>query len=313
MTCEVGLQPENISEGKEGELPSFSLIIPTYNRPEPLALCLQACAQLDYPCERLELIVVNDGGERPLTNLIAPFREKIDIRLVNQTNQGPATARNAGAAVAEGEYLAFTDDDCAPDTGWLRFLAQGFARETAVALGGHTVNVLRNNLFATASQQLVDFLYAYFNRPAATFFTSNNFAIARTLFLEVGGFRHDMPLAAGEDREFCDRWRHGGNRLHYVPEAVVYHRHHLTARSFWRQHFNYGRGAWHFHQVRAQRKQQKVQIESFSFYRDLLLYPLAQQRTARAALQVGLLGVSQVANAVGFFYERRQSRIANDQ
>jgi len=184
-------------EELRSELPTISLIIPTYNRPEQLAFCLQACAQMDYPRERLELIVVNDGGERPLTHLIESFKESLNIQLIDQVNRGPAAARNAGAAVAVGEVVAFTDDDCAPDTGWLRNLAMGFEGETAVALGGNTFNVLKRNRYATASQLLVDYLYRYYNQPTAQFFTSNNIAIPRTLFIEMGGFKPDMPLAAG--------------------------------------------------------------------------------------------------------------------
>jgi GT2 family glycosyltransferase len=53
-----------------------------------------------------------------------------------------------------------------------------------------------------------------------------------------------LPYAAGEDREFCDRWLRHGYRMAYVPKATVYHAHELTFCTFWRQHFGYGRGAF---------------------------------------------------------------------
>ncbi|MFQ5436566.1 MAG: glycosyltransferase family 2 protein, partial [Anaerolineae bacterium] len=259
------------------ERPTFSIIIPTYNRPQKLERCLLACTQLVYPPQRFEVIVVNDGGERPLTALITRFAAKILVRLLNQKNQGPAAARNAGAAAAQGAYLAFIDDDCVPAPGWLTGFADGWGGETAVALGGKTVNAYAENRYAAASQLLIDYLYAYYNQPAGTFFTSNNLAVPRTLFEEVGGFDPAMPLAAGEDREFCDRWRHVGYALRYVPAAVVMHYHWLGGASFWRQHFNYGRGAWQFHQIRARRRERPLQVEPFSFYRELLLFPFSQR------------------------------------
>ena len=82
-------------------------------------------------------------------------------------------------------------------------------------------------------------------------FRANNLALPEDRFRAIGGFDTIFPLAASEDREFCDRWLHHGFQMTYAPEAVVYHARALTFRSFWRQHFKYGRGAFHFHQVRA--------------------------------------------------------------
>jgi glycosyltransferase involved in cell wall biosynthesis len=47
------------------DLPTFSIVVPTYNRPERLAACLAALAHLDYPRDRFAAIVVDDGSARP--------------------------------------------------------------------------------------------------------------------------------------------------------------------------------------------------------------------------------------------------------
>ncbi len=287
-----------------GKRPYFSIIIPTYNRPQQLARCLQSLVKVTYARDRFEVIVVNDGGERPLPELIANISRAINLRVISQPNQGPATARNIGAAAAIGTYLVFTDDDCTPAHDWLDCLAEGVGEETAV--GGQTINAFPENVFSTTSQLLIDYLYTYYNQPIGTFFTSNNFAVPQKLFLEVGGFDTNMPLAAGEDREFCDRWRYLGHSLRFVPEAIVTHWHWLTAGSFLRQHVNYGRGAWQYHQIRAQRKQVPLRLEPILFYLNLVRFPFGKQRFFPAVIHANLLAAAQAANAAGFLISKRK-------
>src|SRR5687767_5128657 len=100
----------------------FSIIIPTYARPKQLAVCLEAIARLNYPRDRFEVIVVDDGSESPPEHVVKSFSERLSLTLLAQPNSGPASARNTGAWEAKGEFLAFVDDDCAPDAGWLRGL-----------------------------------------------------------------------------------------------------------------------------------------------------------------------------------------------
>lgn len=288
--------------------PLFSIVIPTYNRPERLETCLKSLTRLDYPRDRFEVIVVDDGSIKPLDGVVLPFREVLNLQFIRQENAGPAAARNTGAARAKGKFLVFTDDDCQPTPNWLQALENCFEQNPNCLVGGHTVNELADNLYSEASQLLVDYLYAYYNADPkqARFFTSNNFALSTEGFREVGFFDTTFPLAAGEDRELCDRWLHHGYQMVYIPEAQVYHAHKLSLRSFWRQHFNYGRGAFHFHQVRANRNREPIKVEPSTFYTDLLRYPFAAPTKHSGLLLTGLFFVSQMANVAGFFWERSQ-------
>ena len=101
------------------ENPSFSIVIASYRRPGPLAACLQSLAQLDYPRDRFEAVVVDDGSQPSLAPVVEAARGPLEVRFLRQKNAGPATARNTGAAQARGRFLAFTDDDCAPSPDWL--------------------------------------------------------------------------------------------------------------------------------------------------------------------------------------------------
>ena len=295
----------------------ISIIIPTRNRQEKIKRCLQAITNQTYPRDRFEVIVVDDGGDAPLTALMQPFREHVQLRLIEQKNSGPAGARNTGAKHAAGTLLVFTDDDCEPTPSWLSALYIQFRRYPDCAIGGETINALTENPYSSVSQLLVDYLYEYYSRTAADagggpaappFFTSNNLAVPATLFHRVGGFDDSFPLAAGEDREFCDRWQDQGYRLVRAPDAVICHAQGLSLRSFWRQHMNYGRGAFRLRKARALRRGRKIGVEPFSFYARLLTYPLRARRGRKAPLEVSLLIVSQAANALGFALEARVAR-----
>lgn len=283
----------------------FSIVIPTFNRPAQLSACLESISRLNYPRDRFEVIVVNDGGVSPN---VASF-EELNLSVIDQENAGPASARNAGANYAKGQFLVFTDDDCAMLPDYLNVLETQCSEEGLV--GGKTLNALPDNVFSTASQILIDYLYEYYSQEAnrASFFASNNFAMSRDRFRALGGFHTGFPLAAGEDREFCDRWLHQGYPLTYVPDAQIAHAHCLTLAKFWRQHLNYGRGAYCFHQIRAQRIQDSIKVEPLTFYWNLLTYPFVQRSTQSRIFLSMLLFVSQVANVCGFFLERWQQRM----
>jgi GT2 family glycosyltransferase len=283
--------------------PFFSVIIPTYERPAQLAACLRALACQDYPLERFEVIIVDDGGANSLRNILDQFRESTDLKLLEQKNTGPAGARNFGASRARGQFLAFTDDDCAPDANWLRALALSFSQNPDRIIGGRTINALPHNLYAETSQTIIEVVYAHFNADPddARFFASNNFAVSAERFRLMNGF--DETFITSEDREICARWRSRGWGLSYAPEAVVYHAHDLTLGTLWRQHFGYGRGALRFQRALAAREGVRFKPD-MGFYSKLLRAPLSHARKRRAAQLAALLFWSQAANAAGFCYEK---------
>lgn len=295
----------------ESNLPYISIIIPTYRRPGRLADCLQSLTYLDYPRERFEVIVVDDGSRRPPEAVVAKFQDNFDLTLLTQTHAGPATARNTGAVQAKGEILAFTDDDCEPAVGWLQTLAKRFTAIPNCAIGGRVLNGFPDNPFSTVSQMLNDYLYNYYNSVPyrARFFASNNLALPADLFRTIGGFDTNFPYAAGEDRELCDRWLHHGYGMIYAPEVVVQHSHFLRFQTFCKQHFNYGRAAFHFHKVRAKREKKRTKVEPFRFYLDLLRYFFIHLQAGRSKLISMLLLISQAANTAGFCWEIRSKPV----
>jgi glycosyltransferase involved in cell wall biosynthesis len=217
--------------------PAWSVIVPTRNRPQRLALCLAALARLSPPPGGYEIIIVNDGG-------ISPGGAAGEtVRFIEQRHAGPAAARNHGAHAARGRWLAFTDDDCEPAPDWLLAFDRSLSLQPEALAGGTVANVV-DSVFSEASQRLAGFVAAWFDGAGRErFFTSNNIASARATFLEAGGFDTGFGTAAGEDREFCDRWSAQGRPSILVADAYVRHAHALSLRGFVRQHFAYGRAA----------------------------------------------------------------------
>ena len=71
--------------------PQTTLIIPTYNRPQELASCLESLTRLQEPAGGFEIIVVDDGSDQPLDEAIRPFEERLPLRLLPYHHDSPAS------------------------------------------------------------------------------------------------------------------------------------------------------------------------------------------------------------------------------
>lgn len=272
-----------------------SVIIPTYERPDALARCVQALAAQTLDASDYEILLVDDGSSRP---------PRIDLprnaRLLRQANAGPATARNRGAAEARGRLLAFTDDDCLPDPDWLLHLTQALHDQPGALVGGVTLNALTDNVFSQASQDVVTFLQRRGEAAGSPFVASNNIALSAQSFRALGGFDTRYRGAGGEDRALCREWHAQGRPLATVPGAIVRHHHALDLKGFWRQHAAYGRGAYRFHRGAESRSDL---LGRAAFYSGLLSAPLRMPNRKKAFRRSALLALAQVATAWGYARE----------
>jgi len=110
----------------------ISVVIPTRNRASSLVQTIDALQAQTYPFH--EILVVDDGS----TDQTATAMQRITgIRYIHQPSRGPAAARNRGSREAQGDILAYTDDDCVPLLTWLEQIAQGYQDYPHVAgIGG---------------------------------------------------------------------------------------------------------------------------------------------------------------------------------
>lgn len=283
----------------ESTVPFVSVVIPTYRRPAALDRCLASLATQDYPHDRFEVIVVEDGGAESAGGERA--MEGMCVKWLRVPHGGPAAARNRGAAVARGAILLFIDDDCTADSRWLSTMAARVGACADAAIGGQVTNAVPDNRYARASQTLITFLYQYYyekNQGLLPFFTTNNLGVQAELFRRQRGFDASFAFAS-EDREWCDRLVQSGGRLVYAPDAIVHHAPSLSLAGFIRQHFRYGEGAWQFHRARSSRSGQAMEVEPFDFYAGMLRAPFAQDDPEPIRQSVLLLA-SQAIAAIGY-------------
>ena len=87
----------------------ISIVIPVYNQSDKISACFDSILKQSY--KDYEIIVVNDGSSDNIDSVLNLYREKLDLKIVNQENQGANVARNNGFQKSSGEYLLFCDAD----------------------------------------------------------------------------------------------------------------------------------------------------------------------------------------------------------
>ncbi|HLI09178.1 MAG TPA: glycosyltransferase [Ktedonobacteraceae bacterium] len=197
-----------------------SVVVPTYKRPEMLACCLNALAQQDIDPASYEVIVVDDaaceetrrqveGLARRFMNACGPSLRYVAV----QGKHGPAVARNTGWRVAQGEIIAFTDDDCIPQPYWLRMGTAAFV-EGVTGVSGKVIVPL--------PEMPTDYERNAARLAYSEFVTANCF-YRRSALEAVGGFDERFTMAWREDSDLFFRLLKEGGKLLSVPEAVVVH------------------------------------------------------------------------------------------
>ena len=156
----------------------------------------------------------------------APGRVRVSERVHHDRSEhrlNPAQARNRGAAQSRAEVVVFLDADCIARPDWLAGLAKRFADPQVNVVGGG-VEFGTDNYWAVADNlnMFHEFL-ASLPSGQRRLLPSLNFAIRRTVFLQVGGFDERYPRAAGEDADLSMRLCQQGQVLWFEPCAVVRH------------------------------------------------------------------------------------------
>ena len=230
--------------------PSFSVVIPTFERPDTLHLVLDALGRQET-APAFEVVVVDDGsrGETPL--LLGSYRAPYPFRAFRQDNSGPAAARNRGVREARGERVLFLGDDTVPEPRLLSVHSRAHAepRTFPAAVLGYTTWPRERRVspfLHHINEYGLQFGYGLIENPDSVpfnFFYTSNISVARSLLLDVGLFDTTFPHAAWEDIELAYRMEKRGMRIVYRPEAVARHHHEISFASFRRRQGKSGESA----------------------------------------------------------------------
>jgi glycosyltransferase involved in cell wall biosynthesis/GT2 family glycosyltransferase len=243
--------------------PFVSVIVPTHDRPEQLASCLNSLMSLRYP--QYEIIVVDNAPRTHATaELVQGLSRSVPyICYVREDRQGVSWARNRGMMVARSKILAFTDDDVIVDPYWLVGLVRGFELAENVAcvtglilpmeletqaqawfeeFGGFSKGFTRRIFDRTASHTDIP-LYPY---AAGQFGTGAGMAFRADFLRDIGGFdpalgTGNTPIG-GEDLATFLQVLLRGYKLVYEPASLLYHPDRRDYAGLRKQIYNYGMG-----------------------------------------------------------------------
>lgn len=232
------LQREGVSP--VSDYPFVSVIIPVRNRPDDIAACLQSLEELNYPDDKLEIIVVDDAS----TDSTPDIASRFGVRLIplGQHKQA-AYCRNVAARRSRGDLLAFLDSDCRADSEWLRELVPAFKDRTVAAVGGVVESYFNKNGLdryekVKSSLNVSSRFRRSTEKDPFFYLPACNLLVRCNIFLKGNGFQE--KLFVGEDVDFCWRLQERGCHFEYRTQGRVFHKHRNTVPAFCRRRFEYG-------------------------------------------------------------------------
>ena len=219
-----------------------SVVLVNYRGAPDTITCLKAFAEVDWPADRLELIVVdNDSGDGSVAAIRAavPQATVVDAR----SNTGFAGGCNLGVQHATGEYIGFINNDARPDPWWIAAAVEAFEADGEIGSVASKVLDWDGKLIDYVDGAMTWFGMGYkreVERPDdpkydvakdVLFATGAAMFVRTDLYREVGGFDERFFMFY-EDVDLGWRLNLLGHRVRYVPGSVAYHRHHVTMKKF---------------------------------------------------------------------------------
>lgn len=228
----------------KANIPETSVIVLNHNGKQHLGPCLTSLLELDYPKDRLEIILVDNGSS---DGSVAWVAERFpDVKIVAlDDNLGFCAGNNRGAEAAQGEYIAFLNNDTRVHSQWLKELVRLPMQQPEIVSTAARILDWEGKVidFAGATMNFHGFAFQrHFGFPAQDarmyeqeepilFACGGSMLIKRDIFLAVGGFDEDYFIYF-EDADLGWRLWLMGYQVWFVPSAVSYHRLHATMDAF---------------------------------------------------------------------------------
>ena len=227
------------------DIPVVSVIIPAHNEEDTVGECLASLENLNYPSDKLEIILINDGSIDETKNVIDRHCQRLNCIYLETSGVGPSKARNLGLQRCGGEYVAFTDADCVVDREWLNELLKGFVAEDVAGVGGSqdtpddaTEFERKVHSFLSGMHFICEYMKEGDIIKPVQHVASCNAMYRRGVVEEVFGF--DERLWPGEDVDLDYKITHKGYKVTYNPKAIVAHHRPKNLKSFFNMMKRYG-------------------------------------------------------------------------
>lgn len=230
----------------DAQLPRVAIVILNYNGQRHLEGCFGSLAELDYPRERLEVILIDNGSDDESVEIMQEEHGWVRL-IVNEENVGFSAGCNQGARAAMekdggADVLVFLNNDMRVDPQWLRELVGPVVRGECIASSakmfswdGKVLNSVGGgmNFHGIGIQKgYLEEPRPEFDEPSRTLFPCGGaMAIDAAVFMDVGGFDEEF-FAYYEDVDLGWRLWVMGYEVHYAPKAVCWHHHSSTSRTF---------------------------------------------------------------------------------
>jgi cellulose synthase/poly-beta-1,6-N-acetylglucosamine synthase-like glycosyltransferase len=179
--------------------PFVSIIISARNEEDSLPVCLSSLSRLNYPNDKLEIILINDGSRDRTGQIMDSFvREHAFAKIIHITEESSTTGKITGliqgSRIAKGEYLFFTDADCTVPPDWIRSGLKSYDTKTGLTAGYLMLDRKGEPSPVLTRLQSLDWIlistvglgWANLGLPLSIF--GNNFSIRRKAYSQAGGF-----------------------------------------------------------------------------------------------------------------------------
>lgn len=213
-------------------LPKISIIVPNYNGSATIKLCIESLLSLNYPKEKLEIIIVDNNSTDNSRTIISSYPVKL---LLEKDTQSSYAARNKGVKEARGDVIALTDVDCIVDKDWLINSIKYLSEEDIGGIAGEILNFKPNTLVEEYQvySNAVSQRRAY-QHPYLPFAQTANAIYKRIVFEKIGEF--EPHWISGGDVDFSWRMQIDAKmKLIYAKNCIVYHIHRMTSKGLYFQ------------------------------------------------------------------------------
>jgi GT2 family glycosyltransferase/glycosyltransferase involved in cell wall biosynthesis len=219
-----------------------SVILVNYKGAEDTVACLRFFDQVDWPKNRLELIVVENDSRDGSAETISQACPEARV-IPSGANLGFAGGCNFGVDHATGQYVAFLNNDARPGRTWISAAVDAMATDPTIGAvaskvldwDGKFVDYVDGSLtwFGMGYKREAEWVDdgSYEEPKDVLFGTGAAFFMSAALYREIGGFDERFFMFY-EDVDLGWRLNLLGWRVRYVPESVAYHRHHVTMKKF---------------------------------------------------------------------------------